>query len=172
MWSAFFSKSRQGEKEEKENLRLEKALNNLIFVLTVEMFMKWCPLHDGVPWPCFFHASNFLHSAKNKVCILWTSLLVWFTGVFSENALNLFLFFCHSRRWMPDWDSVYLDLVRGSATTQKRCFQQLLNLCCLVALLSARIWGQTFIRPFFKMFVWETEEVMQVLILIGTEYVP
>lgn len=40
---------------------------------------------------------------------------------------------------MPDWDSVYLDLVLGSATTQKRYFQQFLNLCCFVVLLSARI---------------------------------
>lgn len=64
------------------------------------------------------------------------SLVHW--GLFRKSFEPVFIF-CHSRRWMPDWDSVYLDLVQGSATTQKRCFQQLLNLCCLVALLSARI---------------------------------
>lgn len=53
---------------------------------------------------------------------------------------------------MLDWDSVYLDLVLGSATTQKRCFQQLLSLCCFVAPLSARILGQAFITHFSKMF--------------------
>lgn len=63
-----------------------------------------------------------------------------------------FYFFCHSRRQMLDWDSVYLDLVLGSATTQKRCFQLLLSLCCFVAPFSARILGQTFITHFSKMF--------------------